>query len=544
MQIEDLSYLRSRLHSMRTSTLLFSLSLFSIATVVSAASEPMACTMDAKLCPDGVTYVGRDGNNNCAWQQCPAIQPCTKEECGPAIMAPNYICADGSMGGPVCSRDANGVCAYRMVQCPIESSDCDHRYLCNDGTTIARCTDDGHMINYFAAPCLTHGGEIGESPASFSDVPDSHANAEAIAYVKAQGIVEGYADGTYHPDQSINRAEFTKIIMKASIPFDTDCYGGTPFSDVHPTDWFLVYVCLAHKSGIVAGYPDGTFRPTANINFAESAKIIAGVFAVTPERIDLPTPRSGDPWYAHFVQYLEKSHAIPMTITRFDQSITRGEMAEMIFRLKTGNTDKPSRTYEDLNVREAKSEVTGLPFSFSYPAIWGQLEEYPLDASYGYRLWQFSGLRGTPFSVDISVTEKISGKQFYTTGPFEGSEPDMDFDTYRAWLTMNRTTDGNISLSQQDRYSAEGGVFQRIATFFAGDNVVTISGSAYFLIYDNEYDRRLRAGESPSLSEIVFEDITQQDKHPMDTVFDLYPHETTAEQRFFSQTDVMIGSIR
>lgn len=33
-------------------------------------------------------------------------------------------------------------------------------YRCVDGTVVAACTEDGHVINYFAAPCLTHGGEI------------------------------------------------------------------------------------------------------------------------------------------------------------------------------------------------------------------------------------------------------------------------------------------------------------------------------------------------------------------------------------------------
>jgi hypothetical protein len=35
-------------------------------------------------------------------------------------------------------------------------------YVCKDGTQINRCAPDGTMINYFAAPCLTHGGEVGE----------------------------------------------------------------------------------------------------------------------------------------------------------------------------------------------------------------------------------------------------------------------------------------------------------------------------------------------------------------------------------------------
>ncbi len=42
-------------------------------------------------------------------------------------------------------------------------------YLCKDGTTFARCTEDGHPINYFAPPCLTNGGEVTESGVSSCD---------------------------------------------------------------------------------------------------------------------------------------------------------------------------------------------------------------------------------------------------------------------------------------------------------------------------------------------------------------------------------------
>lgn len=51
----------------------------------------------------------------------------------------------------------------------------------------------------------------------FSDVPFNHLNAETIDYVQANGIVSGYPDGTFRPDQTINRAEFVKIITIATF---------------------------------------------------------------------------------------------------------------------------------------------------------------------------------------------------------------------------------------------------------------------------------------------------------------------------------------
>ena len=56
--------------------------------------------------------------------------------------------------------------------------------------------------------------------AAFNDVPSSHPNYEAINYVQAKKIVEGYGDGTFKPDTTINRAELTKIIIATQFEAD------------------------------------------------------------------------------------------------------------------------------------------------------------------------------------------------------------------------------------------------------------------------------------------------------------------------------------
>jgi hypothetical protein len=199
--------------------------------------------------------------------------------------------------------------------------------------------------------------------ASFSDVPSNHPNADAINYVQAQGIVSGYSDGTYRPDQTINRAEFIKIVAGVDIQMIHDYQNQhpngpeyedgiclnifqnddvrMPFSDVQKTDWFANPVCHGFSQNLINGYPDGTFRPAANITVVEAAKILTGLFKI-------PTLET-DPWYKGYVDSLAGKNAIPVSIVRLDQQITRGEMAEMIYRLKTHNTGKQSQNYEDLS---------------------------------------------------------------------------------------------------------------------------------------------------------------------------------------------------
>ena len=176
--------------------------------------------------------------------------------------------------------------------------------------------------------------------ASFPDVSSTHANYDAIAYVQAQEIVSGYPDGTYHPDATINRAEFVKIIVSAVSEGGTDCAmswlsTGKPFTDVKIEDWFSGYVCEAQWKGLVSGYSDKTFRPANTINFVEAAKIVTKAF-------DVPVMTDENIWYKGYVDALAAKNAIPSTIWGMDAKLTRGEMAEMIYRLRIGESASSS----------------------------------------------------------------------------------------------------------------------------------------------------------------------------------------------------------
>lgn len=200
------------------------------------------------------------------------------------------------------------------------------------------------------------------SKAFFLDVSSDHPNKDAIEYAQSNGIVSGYPDGSFKPDTPINRAEFTKIIMNTQLSFDESnaCLSSytynTVFPDVSNDIWFAPYVCAAKKSNIIHGYPDGTFKPANFINFAEAAKIISNAFSY-PSNEDTP-------WYKPFVDQLAERNSIPLTLTHFNINITRGEISEIIYRLKTSITTKSSLDYTAI-VQMNDISVTTLPIYFS-----------------------------------------------------------------------------------------------------------------------------------------------------------------------------------
>jgi len=100
------------------------LSVISVLFLLSCAqNNPIACTADAKICPDG-SAVGRTCPN-CEFAPCPAEndQPldCKSSDCGPQLGMPNRLCPDGkSTAGPTgrCLRNSNGECGWEVTSCP------------------------------------------------------------------------------------------------------------------------------------------------------------------------------------------------------------------------------------------------------------------------------------------------------------------------------------------------------------------------------------------------------------------------------------------
>lgn len=164
--------------------------------------------------------------------------------------------------------------------------------------------------------------------AEYTDVNTSHKYSSAVYFISAEGIVEGYKDGTYKPENPINRAELLKIIVAANYT-DAD-YGkfGTEscFDDVKAGEWYTPYTCFAKDKGLIKGYEDNTFRPDKSVTFVEALKIVV-------EGYKFEYSRSAEPWYKNLVEEASVNNLIPLDISGFNDILNRGQMADMITRI-------------------------------------------------------------------------------------------------------------------------------------------------------------------------------------------------------------------
>jgi hypothetical protein len=104
-----------------------------------------------------------------------------------------------------------------------------------------------------------------------SDVVDTDYETE-VETLMALGVVNGYEDGTYKPAKVVTRAELAKLII-VELGYE-DLAGGTAnFSDTSG-HWAEGYIALASGLGLVNGYPDGTFKPDNTVSFDEAITMV------------------------------------------------------------------------------------------------------------------------------------------------------------------------------------------------------------------------------------------------------------------------------
>jgi hypothetical protein len=177
---------------------------------------------------------------------------------------------------------------------------------------------------------------------AYSDVHNATDYSEAIASITEDGIVEGYDDNTFRPKDSINRAEFTKILVESKLGEKPEEYADKCFPDMNASAWYAPYICYAKEHEILDGYPDGTFKASNRVNLAEASKIIVNLFEIETEEAE------GDNWYSEYIEALDRSSFIPPSFGYFSEDVNRGEMAEMIWRIREDKHDEDTTKLPDL----------------------------------------------------------------------------------------------------------------------------------------------------------------------------------------------------
>ena len=106
---------------------------------------------------------------------------------------------------------------------------------------------------------------------NFSDVPASHKNSGYIQSAVEAGVIKGYNDSTFKPNNKVTRGQMAAFLGRAfELPASS-----TTFKDVKSTDTGAEFVGRLAAAKITTGYGDGTFKPNANLTRAHISVFIA-----------------------------------------------------------------------------------------------------------------------------------------------------------------------------------------------------------------------------------------------------------------------------
>lgn len=174
----------------------------------------------------------------------------------------------------------------------------------------------------------------------FSDVLDNNFAKFEIETLVAKQVIQGYKDGTFKLQSSVTRAEFATMLVKALQPPSNK---GKYFKDVNEDSWYFGEVASSARAGLIKGYTDGTFRPNQSITQQETIEIINQALLYggykppsTGKLLKFSLPRGYDAWSEQAVDHLlregiiKENDEFPINA---DKKSTRAESAELIYRL-------------------------------------------------------------------------------------------------------------------------------------------------------------------------------------------------------------------
>ena len=147
-------------------------------------------------------------------------------------------------------------------------------------------------IVVLASICICMLVSAAVSAAALTDI-EKHWAKEYIEYGVEKGYISGYQDGTFLPDKTVTRAEFSKMINSA-VKLTAVGSAKGDFTDVKSSDWYFNEVKKAENAGYITGYEDGSFRPSNSVTRQEAAVILSRIVLPISQRADINSFGDGD----------------------------------------------------------------------------------------------------------------------------------------------------------------------------------------------------------------------------------------------------------
>ena len=170
----------------------------------------------------------------------------------------------------------------------------------------------------------------------FSDVDGTTLEGQTANALANDNVIGGFPDGTFGGGKPVNRAETAKFIVKALLGEVPDRLNNGRFLDAIEGEWYVKYIITAAEYGYLNGYPDGTFGPEKTVNRAELSEMLVNAFNLPKDLPHTYTDVVAGSWYGRNAGAVQLYDLFPGgSPGKFmpGQDVTRGGVAISIYKL-------------------------------------------------------------------------------------------------------------------------------------------------------------------------------------------------------------------
>lgn len=207
---------------------------------------------------------------------------------------------------------------------------------------------------------------------NLSDLDSDAGYYTAVSVFTTEGVIQGYADGTFKPDKEISRAEALKIILMA-FSLDNNLEAELNFSDVDKEAWYAKFLAIGLNEGIVKGYPDGTFKPGNQVSFVEALKMGLVAKGINVDELSYENVHpdlASSEWYSGIVAYAYKSNLFELANDGSIQpgkQLNRAEFTELIYKIRSlPSNGKFDLSYNWTETTGRAAVTTKIPYNWEY----------------------------------------------------------------------------------------------------------------------------------------------------------------------------------
>jgi len=220
--------------------------------------------------------------------------------------------------------------------------------VARESLVLVDMVGDTHTVDSERVPVGPSPAYIPVSPLGMTDVPWGHWAFDSILACMNAGIVTGYPDGSYQPENQVSRDQMAVFIARGIAGGDAGVPTGpaqASFGDIPTEHWAFRHIEFLRAEKVVSGYPDGDYRPNDIVDRGQMAVFLARARAgddtnlpAAPAQPTFPdvTPTGVRSWCYSHVEYLAAEGIVfgyPDGLYRPELPCTRGQMAVYLTRL-------------------------------------------------------------------------------------------------------------------------------------------------------------------------------------------------------------------